>query len=631
MVETPGNETVIRRSRRLQGLQPELSIELAFPARKKMEREENRPFCHRWRDPSVFSGERGKDSQRWLSDFQRVARYNKWDDSMCLANVIFYLTGTVKCCFENFEEILDSREEFKTKFCEIFGNKKDTARKAENILRTRAQTSGENVESYIQEVILLCKQSNPRMSEREKVSHLITHTHTHTKPLLRRPVFKENGPYLRAADKKPIVTLGKCSLEVQIKELDIIFDFVVAAECSHDVILGWDFFKVTDAIIDCGKNKLYLSEAEKSYEWKDLKLCAAMDCVIPSKSFGKIVVTNQDIFGSRDVVVTGSKRLQLEKEIFIPSSLVRYFSTMNMRSGYWQIEVDDKDREKTAFITPDGFYEFNVMPFGLFNAPATFERMIDNVLRGLKWDMCLYYLDDIVVYGSTFKEHLTRLYKVSRCIQQAGLCLNYKKCHFASRQITILGHVVNEFGTQPDPEKVKAIVHFPKPRNISETRSFLGLSSYYRRFIKSYANKSRPLNSLLKKDEKFIWGEEQDESFRILKQELGSSPVLGHFVEGAETHVHTDASGYGLGAVLVQIQNDLERPIAYASRTLTKAKKNYSTTEKECLAVVWALGKFRPYLYGRPFTVVTDHHSLCWLVGLKDPFGRLARWALKLQ
>ncbi|UYV80120.1 K02A2.6-like [Cordylochernes scorpioides] len=619
---------------------------------------------------------------------------------------------------------------------------------------------------------------------------------------IKAPVFKENGPLLRAADKKPIVTLGKCSLEVQIKGLDIIFYFVVAAECSHDVILGWDFFRATDAIIDCGKNKLYLSEAEKSYEWKDLKLCVAMDCFLPPKSFGKIVVTNQDVFGSRDVVVTGSKRLQLEKRLFIPSSLVRflhgravlwvtnsthqsqvipsdmkigtmqdlevgsisnldacseiagkdevtspdvreclismistdleetkknrlltclnefsdifdfekksfpvsgeikqnryeqrpyrvspaerrviqsevkkmmetkiirpssspwaspvilvrkkdgslrfcvdyrrlnkitkkdvhplpriddaldtlsgsrYFSTMDMRSGYWQIEVDDKDREKTAFITPDGLYEFNVMPFGLCNAPATFERMIDNVLRGLKWDMCLCYLDDIVVYGSIFKEHLTRLYKVLRCIQQAGLCLNYKKCHFASRQITILGHVVNEFGTQPDPEKVKAIVHFPKPRNISETRSFLGLSSYYRRFIKSYANKSRPLNSLLKKDEKFIWGEEQDESFRILKQELGSSPVLGHFIEGAETHVHTDASGYGLGAVLVQIQNDAERPIAYASRTLTKAEKNYSTTEKECLAVVWALGKFRPYLYGRPFTVVTDHHSLCWL------------------
>ncbi|UYV73333.1 K02A2.6-like [Cordylochernes scorpioides] len=805
---------------------------------------------------------------------------NKWDDSMCLANVIFYLTGTAKCWFENFEEILNSWEEFKIKFCEIFGNKEDTARKAENILRTRAQTSGENVESYIQEVLLLCKQSNPRMPEGEKVSHLIkgvaeevyqalvgkdistvdqfvafcrrfeafkrmrvapprfnrlpnvttisTAEPENLEALIRRIVreevqkfmappstfaaqdidtpppdlrdvirseiqqtlapisaprqpesFRPRRQYLpqndqgyrrrtegppnnqrtqwRTEDDRPICfhcgrpghvarycrdrrqafadarlgretvdfgrprtenyTMGESGSELSKEDLETRRHIPTAEDSKlpeepHNPLLAvpaahpvaavrktrWRaLWRATDAIIDCGKNKLYLSEAEKSYEWKDLKLCAAMDCVLPPKSFGKIVVTNQDVFGSRDVVVTGSKRLHTHQSQVIPSDMkigtvqdlevgsisnldacseiagtdersyrvspaerrviqsevekmmetkiirpssspwaspvilvrkkdgslrfcvdYRRLNKITKKDVYPLPRIDDaldtlsgsRTGRKTAFITPDGLYEFNVMPFGLCNAPATFERMIDNVLRGLKWDMCLCYLDDIVVYGSTFKEHLTRLYKVLRCIQQAGLCLNYKKCHFASRQITILGHVVNEFGTQPDPEKVKAIVHFPKPRNISETRSFLGLSSYYRRFIKSYANKSRPLNSLLKKDEKFIWGEEQDESFRILKQELGSSPVLGHFIEGAETHVHTDASGYGLGAVLVQIQNDAERPIAYASRTLTKAEKNYSTTEKECLAVVWALGKFRP---------------------LERSIGRLACWALKLQ
>ncbi|UYV79145.1 hypothetical protein LAZ67_17001237 [Cordylochernes scorpioides] len=391
---------VTRRSRRLQGLQPELSTVLAFPARKKMEREENRPFCHRWRDPTVFLGERGEDSQRWLSDFQRVARYNKWDDSMCLANVIFYLTGTAKCWFENFEEILNSWEEFKIKFCEIFGNKEDTARKAENILRTRAQTSGENVESYIQEVLLLCKQSNPRMSEGEKVSHLIkgvaeevyqalvgkdistvdqfvafcrrfeafermrvapprfnrlpnvttisTAEPENLEALIRRIVREEvqkfmappstfaaqdidtPPPDLRDVIRSEIQqTLAPISAPRQPESFRPRRQYLpqndqVAAECSHDVILGWDFFRDTDAIIDCGKNKLYLREAEKSYEWKDLKLCAAMDCVLPPKSFGKIVVTNQDVFGSRDVVVTGSKRLQLEKGLFIPSSLVRF-------------------------------------------------------------------------------------------------------------------------------------------------------------------------------------------------------------------------------------------------------------------------------------------------------------------
>ncbi|UYV74048.1 hypothetical protein LAZ67_11001970 [Cordylochernes scorpioides] len=394
--KTPGNETVTRRSRSLQGLQPELSTVLAFPARKKMEREENRPFCHRWRNPAVFSGERGEDSQSWLSDFQRVARYNKWDDSICLASVIFYLTGTAKCWFKNFEEILNSWEEFNIKVCEIFGNKEDTARKAEKILRTRAQTSGENVESYIQEVLLLCKQSNPRMSEGEKVSHPIkgvaekvyqalfgkdistvdqfvafcrrfeafkrmrvaplkfsrlpnvttisTAEPENLEAMIRRIVKKEVQKFMappstfaaQDIDTPPLElwdvirseiqqTLAPISApQVQIKGLDIVFNFVVAAECSHDVIQGWDFFRATDAIINCGKNKLYLSEAGKSYEWKDLKLCAAMDCVIPPKSFGKIVVTNQDLFGSRDVVVTGSKRLQLEKGIFIPSFLVRF-------------------------------------------------------------------------------------------------------------------------------------------------------------------------------------------------------------------------------------------------------------------------------------------------------------------
>ncbi|UYV61785.1 hypothetical protein LAZ67_1006539 [Cordylochernes scorpioides] len=209
---------------------------------------------------------------------------------------------------------------------------------------------------------------------------------------------------------------------------------------------------------------------------------------------------------------------------------------MDLRSGYWQFEVDEKDRDKTAFITLDGLYEFRVMPFGLCNVPATFERMIDSVLGSLKYNMCLCYLDDIVVYAPTFEEHLRRLQLVLRCIQKAGLSLNHKRCLFGSRRIKILGHLVDANGILQDPDKVEAVFKFPRPRNISELRSFLGLCSYYRRFIENFADKVRSLHGLLKSEKQFYWDAAQEKAFEVLKTALISETVLGHFDESADTH-----------------------------------------------------------------------------------------------
>ena len=316
----------------------------------------------------------------------------------------------------------------------------------------------------------------------------------------------------------------------------------------------------------------------------------------------------------------------------------KFFSIMDLQSGYHQVPLRDSDRPKSAFVTADGLFQFKVMPFGLTNAPGTFQRAMDLILAGLRWSACLVYLDDVVVYSPTLEQHLVRLKLVLTCFAKAGLKLKWTKCHFAQTSLRVLGHVVSKDGIGPDPDKLEAVNDFPSPavgRNhgdqVKRIQSFLGLCSYYRRHIRNFAMVARPMTQLTKNGIPFQWGPEEERSFADLKKALTSAPVLAHPNYLLPMEIIPDACGYGIGGVLAQKIDGVEHPIAYASRLLTASEINYSITEKECLALVWCLIKFRSFVWGCPITVITDHQALCWLMTKKDLAGRLARWSLSLQ
>ena len=309
----------------------------------------------------------------------------------------------------------------------------------------------------------------------------------------------------------------------------------------------------------------------------------------------------------------------------------QWFSTLDLRSGYWQVEIDPGDREKTAFSTQNGLFQFRVMPFGLCNAPSTFQRLMELVLAGLSWEVCLAYLDDVVIFGRTWEEHLERLRIVLIRLREAHLKLHPKKCQFFRKCIVFLGHVISNSGVSTDPEKISSIVNWPTPTNVTELRSFLGLASYYRRFICRFAEVAAPLHRLQEKAISFQWSEQCNTAFETLKRRLSSAPVLA-FPRSSDTFIlDTDASEHGIGAVLSQNQHGVERVIAYGSRTLTKSERNYCVTRRELLALIYFLRHFRSYLLGRPFIVRTDHAALKWIQQFKEPEGQIARWLEYLQ
>lgn len=307
----------------------------------------------------------------------------------------------------------------------------------------------------------------------------------------------------------------------------------------------------------------------------------------------------------------------------------QYFTTIDLASGYHQIAMHKESIEKTAFTCDRGHYEFLRMPFGLKNAPATFQRVMDHVLRDLITDnICMVYLDDIIVYSVSLQEHLVALKRVFTTLRQSNLKIQLDKTEFLKREAEYLGHIISDKGVRPNPKKISAIQNFPIPQTTKQIKSFLGLTGYYRKFIKNYAKIAKPMTNFLKKGSKInINNVDYKNSFETLKNYLTNEPILAYPDFKKPFTLTADSSNFAIGAVLSQS----DKPICYGSRTLNKAEINYSVIEKELLAIIYFSNYWKSLLYGNRFTIQTDHKPLKWLTSIKEPNSRLLRWKIKMQ
>ena len=306
----------------------------------------------------------------------------------------------------------------------------------------------------------------------------------------------------------------------------------------------------------------------------------------------------------------------------------KYFSTIDLTSGFWQLKLSETASPKTAFATPFGHYEYTCMSMGITNGPPTFQACMQEALGDLLQKNCMVYLDDILVYSKSFEEHLEHIQEVMKRLQKAGLKIKPNKCVFAAEEVKYLGHRVSANGIHCDHMKIAAVKKMPLPSNKKDLLTFLGLAQYYRRFIPNLARMSKPLYEMVKKNANFVYNKDRKQAFANIKQKLIESPVMAHPDFDKEFVVATDACQTGLGAVLKQVDDEgHERVIAYASRILKGAETRYHCTQLELLAIAWALEEFRPYLADKKFTLVTDHKTLLGKRNLtSDKSGRVARW-----
>lgn len=332
------------------------------------------------------------------------------------------------------------------------------------------------------------------------------------------------------------------------------------------------------------------------------------------------------------VIVKNSYPLPNIEDILSSLGGAKYYSVLDLKSGYWQLKVADKDQPKTAFICSSGLYEMCRLPFGLCTAPSAFQALMNSVLRGIQYKSTLAYLDDIIIYSRTFEEHLEHVREVFQRLRDAGLKMKLSKCEFLKEEVNFLGHVVTPAGLHTDPEKVKVIRNLAPPKNVRDIRGFLGMCGYYRRFIQDFATLARPLTQLTRKNAHFEWTERCQEAFEKLKAFLTTAPVLMYPNVNKGYKLYTDASLHCVGGILTQEdENGEERVVQYLSHQLTPTQSRYSCIEREMYAIVYCLNKVRHFVLGCPLTILTDHRPLRSLFTAEMKNPRVQRWAVALD
>ena len=302
-----------------------------------------------------------------------------------------------------------------------------------------------------------------------------------------------------------------------------------------------------------------------------------------------------------------------------------------MTSGYHQVEVAEEDRDKTAFVDGRGHHlRYVTMPFGLCNAPSTFQRLMERVLEGLVWKSVVVYLDDVVIFSNSVEEHIGHLREVLQRFQQENLKLKPRKCEFFREQVKYLGHTVSPAGVATDPGLIDKVVQWKVPTTVKEVRAFLGLAGYYRQYVPQYSEVAEPMIRLTDAYAPFVWTADCQQAFESLKKSLVSAPILAYPTATDLFVLDTDASNVAIGAVLSQRQEGQDKVIGYGSKALTKEERNYCVTRRELLAVVHFIEHYKYYLYGKRFLLRTDHSSLRWMLGQKEPSDQLARWIQRM-